>query len=120
MPHKAHLKVFIEQPGFSVGCVDLEYGIEEMKSFPLSEDRLKVGRILVSVREKYGNSLRIDLVDPRNIMSLFDIFRFRVKSTEPAWILNGRLIFRGVPEWDELQEKLDPVLGSSRKQGAEV
>lgn len=110
MPKEHRLKVFLEQPGFSVGCIDLEYSEEEMKSFPLTEKRLVVGRILVSIRERYGDRLRVDLLDPRNIMSFFDILRFRVKSTEPTWILDGRLLFRGVPEWKDIQREIDQAM----------
>lgn len=112
MSEEHRLKVFLEHPGFSVGCIDLEYSEEEMKSFPLSEVRLQVGRLLVGLRNRYGSALRVDLLDPRNIMSLFDIFRFRVKSTEPAWILDGRLVFRGVPDLNDLQQVIDQVMGN--------
>ncbi|MDO9509265.1 MAG: hypothetical protein Q7I97_08035 [Thermovirgaceae bacterium] len=117
MTHKARLKVFLEQPGFSVGCVNLEYGEEEMKSFPLAEVRVRVGRLLVNIRERYGASLRVDLIDPRNIVSLFGIFRYRVKSTEPVWILDGSLIFRGVPEWEALQNSIDRTMEGRGRQG---
>lgn len=117
MPEKHRLKVFLEQPGFSVGCVDLEYGEEEMKSFLLAEERLLVGRLLVNIRGRYGEKLRVDLMDPRNIMSLFDIFRFRVRSTEPVWILDGRLIFRGVPEWEDLYRAIDRVMDEKEIRG---
>lgn len=110
MTKEHRIKVFLEQPGFSVGCIDLDYSEEEMKSFPLSEKRLQVGRLLVNLRDRYGSALRVDLLDPRNIMSLFDIYRFRVKSTEPTWILDGSLIFRGVPDWDDLQRIIDRVM----------
>lgn len=114
MPKEHRLKVFLEQPGFSVGCIDLEYTDEEMKSFPLTEKRLIVGRILVSIRERYGARLRVDLLDPRNILSFWDILRFRVKSTEPVWILDGRLIFRGVPEWKDIQQEIDQAMNKQK------
>ncbi|GAB6280976.1 MAG: hypothetical protein STSR0007_11100 [Thermovirga sp.] len=117
MSQEVRLKVFLEQPGFSVGCVDLEYGTEEMKSFPLAEERLMVGRLLVNLRGRYGENLRVDLIDPRNIMSLFDIFRFRVRSTEPVWILDGGLIFRGVPEWEDLYRVIDRVMDKKEIRG---
>lgn len=120
MTKEHRLKVFLEQPGFSVGCIDLEYGEEEMKSFPLSETRLMVGRLLVSIRDRYKDALRVDLIDPRNITALFDIFRFRVKSTEPVWILDGSLIFRGVPEWDDLQRSIDLIMDKEEKRGGKV
>lgn len=117
MQKEDRLKVFLEQPGFSVGCCDVHYGAEEMESFPLSDARVSVGRLLVNIRERYGARLRVDLIDPRNVMSLFDLFRYRVKNTEPAWILNGSLIFRGVPEWDDLREKVDLVIDPEQDRG---
>ncbi len=117
MPSQDHLKVFMEQPGFSVGCCDLHYGAEEMESFPLSHARVGVGRLLVNIRERYGASLRVDLIDPRNIISLFDLFRYRVNNKEPVWILNGSLIFRGVPEWETLREKVDLMIGQEQDRG---
>jgi hypothetical protein len=117
MARRSHLKVFLEHPGFSVGCVDLEYGEEEMKSFPMALARLQVGKLLVSLRESFGDSLRVDLVDPRSITSLFDILRFRVKCTEPAWVLDGRLVFRGVPEWEDLQQSIELAIGEKGPEG---
>jgi len=116
MARRSHLKVFLEHPGFSVGCVDLEYGEEEMKSFPMALARLQVGKLLVAVRDTFGDSLRVDLVDPRSITSLLDIIRFRVKCTEPAWVLDGRLVFRGIPGWDDLRQSIEGAIG---KQGPE-
>jgi hypothetical protein len=113
------LKIFIEQPGFSVGCVDLDYGEEEMKSFPLSGERNRVGSLLVRLREKFGDSLRVDLIDPRNIAFLFDIFRYHVKSTEPVWILDGKVIFRGVPEWKDFCCVVDTVVHKDETRGQE-
>ncbi|HPD97304.1 MAG TPA: hypothetical protein PLP89_03170 [Synergistales bacterium] len=111
MSYSSRLKVYIEQPGFSVGCVDLEYSEEEMKSFPMASGRLQVGKILVKLREKYGDDLRVDLIDPRSLTAMLDILKYRIKSTEPTWILDGKLIFRGVPEWEELQAIIDAFPG---------
>jgi len=109
MPEKARLKVFIEQPGFSVGCVDLDYGEEEMKSFPIAEDRINIGSLLVRLRERYGDELRADLIDPRNIAYLLDVLRYRVNNTEAVWVLDGEVVFRGIPEWGALMQKVDQV-----------
>ncbi len=119
MAEKARLKVFIEQPGFAVGCVALDYGKEEMKSFPLTDDRNRVGSLLIRLRERYGDRLRVDLIDPRNIAFLFDIFRYHVKSTEPVWILDGKVIFRGLPEWENLCDTIDPVFHIVETRGQE-
>ncbi|NLV65192.1 MAG: hypothetical protein GXY69_04685 [Synergistaceae bacterium] len=82
-----------------------------MKSFPIAEDRISVGSLLVRLRERYGDELRIDLIDPRNIAYLLDVLRFRVNNTEAVWVLDGKVIFRGIPEWCVLMNEVDQITG---------
>ncbi len=82
-----------------------------MESFPMRTDRESVGRLLVKVRDTFGDRIEIDILDPRCSFWIFDLVRFRVKSTEPVWILDGKLLFRGIPGWTELEGVLAERLG---------
>jgi hypothetical protein len=88
------------------------YGEEEMRSFPMQAARVAVGALLRRVRERFGDRLRVDLIDPRCSFFLFDLIRFNVRATEATWVLDGRLLFRGVPEeaalLSELERRLPP------------
>ncbi len=84
-----------------------------MESFPMRADRESVADLLVKVRGKFGDRLEIDILDPRCFFWMFDMIRFRVKSTEVAWILDGRLVFRGIPEWAKLEEVLAERVGTA-------
>ena len=88
------------------------YGKEEMRSFPMQAARVAVGSLLRRVRERFGDRLRVDLIDPRCSFFLFDLIRFNVRATEATWVLDGRLLFRGVPEeaalLSELERRIPP------------
>lgn len=83
-----------------------------MRSFPMQAARVAVGALLRRVRERFGDRLRVDLIDPRCTFFLFDLVRFNVRATEATWVLDGRLLFRGVPEEEtllsELERRLSP------------
>ena len=83
-----------------------------MRSFPMQAARVAVGSLLRRVRERFGDRLRVDLIDPRCSFFLFDLIRFNVRATEATWVLDGRLLFRGVPEeaalLSELERRLSP------------
>jgi hypothetical protein len=84
-----------------------------MASFPMRADRESAAGLLVKVRETFGDRVDIDILDPRCFFWLFDLVRFRVKSTEAAWILDGKLIFRGIPEWADLRRVIAEKMGLS-------
>ncbi len=100
------LKIYVESPGFEVGCCPVVYGREEMESFPGAQQRLQVGALMVRLRERFGDRVRVDLIDPRSLLALVALFRFRLKGTEAAWVWRGKLLFRGVPAWAELEQAL--------------
>ena len=100
------LKIYVEGPGFDVGCCPVHYGQEEMATFPGAQQRRQVGALLVRLRERFGEGLRVDLIDPRSLMALGALFRFRLKGTEVAWVWRKKLIFRGIPAWEELEKAL--------------
>ena len=83
-----------------------------MRSFPMQAARVAVGSLLRRVRERFGDRLRVDLIDPRCSFFLFDLVRFNVRATEATWVLDGRLLFRGVPEeaalLSELERRIPP------------
>ena len=82
-----------------------------MASFPMRADRESAASLLVKVRETFGDRVDIDILDPRCSFWLFDLIRFRVKSTEATWVLDGRLIFRGIPEWTDLRRVIAEKVG---------
>ena len=77
-----------------------------MESFPMRADRESAAGLLVRVRETFGDRVEIDILDPRCSFWIFDLVRFRVKSTEAAWILDGKLLSRGIPEWQNLEKAI--------------
>ena len=83
------------------------YGEDEMRSFPMRTAREAVGRLLRKVRGRFENRLRVDLIDPRCFFYLFDLVRFNVRATEPTWVLDGRLRFRGIPDETALLRELE-------------
>ncbi len=102
------LKIYVENPGFEVGCCPVVYGKEEMASFPGAHQRRQVGELLVRLRERFGDQLRIDVIDPRSVLALGALFRFRLKGTEAAWVWRRKLLFRGIPSWEDLERALSP------------
>ncbi|MGI6783595.1 MAG: hypothetical protein ACOX5A_05145 [Aminivibrio sp.] len=77
-----------------------------MKSYPQAAAREAAGKLIVKIRETYGKSIEVNIYDPRCCLWFFDLVRFGVRA-EPTWILDGRLLFRGIPGWEELREKID-------------
>lgn len=65
------------------------------------------GRLIAQAYRKYKDTVRIDRIDPRCLFYLWDIIRFRVKATEAVWVLDGELLFRGIPAWEDLERALD-------------
>lgn len=80
-----------------------------MKSFPQAAAREAAGPLLVKLRERYGDSMEVNIYDPRCYFWFFDLIRFNIRA-EPTWILDGKLLWRGIPSWDELREKIDGPL----------
>ena len=72
-----------------------------MKSFPQAAAREAAGPLLVKLRDRYGESMEVNIYDPRCYFWIFDLIRFNIRA-EPTWILDGK-----IPSWDELREKID-------------
>ncbi len=80
-----------------------------MASFPQRAAREAAGPLLVKLKEAYGEALEVNIYDPRCFFWFLDLVRFSIRA-EPTWILNGALLFRGIPSWDELKEKVYRML----------
>ena len=74
-------------------------------------DRESAAKLLVRLHATFGDRLEIDILDPRCSFWIFDLVRFRVKSTEAAWVLDGSLVFRGIPGWEELEKVVAAKVG---------
>jgi hypothetical protein len=83
-----------------------------MESFPMRADRESVAGLLLKLRDCYGDRIDVDILDPRCSFWMFDLVRFRVRSTEVVWVLDGKLLFRGIPDWRELEGILAERLGN--------
>ena len=57
-----------------------------MESFPMRGDRESAAKLLVRLHATFGDRLEIEILDPRCTFWIFDLIRFRVKSTEAAWV----------------------------------
>lgn len=82
-----------------------------MDSFPMRADRESAAVLLVRLHETFGDRLEIDILDPRCSFWIFDLIRFRVKSTEAAWVFDGKLLFRGIPAWEDLERAIAAKVG---------
>ena len=80
-----------------------------MRGYPMKADRALASEMLLHINEKYRGRIDIFCIDPRNIFWFFDLIRFRVKAMDIVWVLNGKVFFRGVPEW----ALIDSVLGGT-------
>ncbi|MBN1332841.1 MAG: hypothetical protein JW971_03670 [Synergistales bacterium] len=82
-----------------------------MSSFPMRDSRVLVGDLLGKIREKYRDRVEVNIYDPRCYLWFFDLVRFNVRATEVVWALDGKLLARGVPSWEELDGLIDARIG---------
>ncbi len=94
--------------GGSGGCSTYVPGSEETEWRKDSAE--EIGALLSGIRETFGDRVHISVMDPRSIFSFFDLFRYRVRGTDPVWILNGRKAFEGVPSRDELEQSIRELI----------
>ena len=107
---KTKIKVIMEKSSASGsgGCGAYIPGGESMEG---RRDAVSAIRELLSkTRETFGESVEISVMDPRSIFSFVDNFRYNIKGTAPAWIVDGKKVFEGVPEWDEWEKVLSEAL----------
>ena len=82
-----------------------------MSSFPMINSRVLVGQLILKIREQYGETMEVNIHDPRCYLWFFDLVRFNIRATEVVWILDGKLLARGIPLWEELRESLQEAVG---------
>jgi hypothetical protein len=104
------LKLIMERSaaGGSGGCSTYVPGSEETEWRKDSAE--EIGALLSGIRETFGDRVHISVMDPRSIFSFFDLFRYRVRGTDPVWILNGRKVFEGVPSREEIEQSIQRLL----------
>lgn len=104
------LKLIMERSssGGSGGCGAYIPGGEQVEG--RQDTMADISALLSGIRETFGDRVDISVMDPRSIFSFFDLFRYRVRGTDPVWILNGRKAFEGVPSQDELEQSIRELL----------
>ncbi|NLD96209.1 MAG: hypothetical protein GX635_03745 [Synergistaceae bacterium] len=103
---KTKIKIIMEKSAASGagGCGAYIPGGESIEG---RQDAVSAIRELLSkTKETFGESVDISVMDPRSIFSFVDNFRYNIKGTAPAWIVNGKKVFEGVPKWDEWEKIL--------------
>lgn len=78
-----------------------------MKSFPMNDSRVLVGGLIGEIRKKYGSGMSVNIYDPRCYLWFFDLIRFNVRATEVTWVMDGKLLARGTPSWEELKGSIE-------------
>lgn len=89
------------------------YTENELRSFPGAADRVAAGGLYMKLREEYGSRLEMDFCDPRCFIFLLDTIRYRLRGGEVTWVLDGRVIFRGIPRWEDLKHHVDEALAGA-------
>jgi ABC-type multidrug transport system ATPase subunit len=107
--HKHELSLYAETGPFNLGFVGGEYHLEELRSSLSDETREKIKDLLKKIRDEYGKKIKLSTHDPRNLTSIPADIKHHIKSSQPTWILDGKKLFEGVPEWEELKKEIDKV-----------
>jgi hypothetical protein len=99
--HCQHCQPFIEDAGVSQRVQE-----EELKSYPeeMWRDYARLSQMVRDLSARYGNQLRIVLIDPHSPMGLWKSLRHWIRSY-PTFIVNGRAKYAG---WDS--DALESVL----------
>jgi len=69
--------------------------------------------LLRSLKERYGDKLYVSVVDTRNPLALWDVFRYWAWSPLSTWILNHKKVFEGIPEVTEMEHLIDVELSAA-------
>ena len=54
--------------------------------------------------------MKISVIDPTSILTLWYYIRYKVSASLPAWVLDRKKIFDGIPEWADLERMIDEKL----------
>jgi len=66
--------------------------------------------LLRSLEARYGDKVRISVVDPRNPFVLWYAIRYGAWGSFSTWILDGKKIFEGIPKFEELERLIGSAL----------
>ncbi len=99
--HCSHCQNFFDDAGISQRVQE-----EVWNSYPeeMWQDYARLSQMVRDLSRRYGDQLRIVLIDPYSPMGLWKSLRHRVR-TYPTFIVNGRAKYTG---WD--QGALDSLL----------
>ena len=108
---KIKVRLYIEKAQVYTGCFDIDYGdTEDFNTFHLKTETLTAKEYMPKLHEEFGTEhVEYESIDPRNILFLPDLFKYKIKGNEPLWLIlrpNGEVyrIFRGIPSYEELGE----------------
>lgn len=107
---KHELSVYVEEGSFNLGYVGGKYNEEELRSYLKGKNRETLSEMLKNLHEYYGKKINLSIHDPRNISSLPADIKHNIKLSEPTWILDGKKIFEGIPEWEDIKNELEKVI----------
>jgi hypothetical protein len=91
--HCQHCQDFLDDAGISQRIQE-----EELKSYPeeMWRDYARLSQIVRDLSQRYGNQLRITLIDPHSPMGLWKSVRHWIRGY-PTFIVNGHAKYAG---WD--------------------
>ncbi|MDR1651967.1 MAG: hypothetical protein LBR87_09290 [Synergistaceae bacterium] len=69
-----------------------------------------VGKLLRELRDRYGSGVEISVVNSWGFWALADVIRLKITPSKPAWVLDGKKIFEGVPDPGVLFDAIDSAL----------
>ncbi|GEM_PF-1182801 len=114
---KIVVKLYMEKAQVYSGCFDIDYGeTEDFNTFHLKTETETVKEYMPRLREEFGTEyVDYQSLDPRNILLLPDVFKYKIKGKEPLWVIqrpNGEVykIFRGMPPYEELRDAIRQLL----------
>ncbi len=87
----------------------MPYSKEDRSTSPMEVNRGFAADLMGKIREKYEDRIRIDIYDPRCPLWIFDLIRFNVRATEVVWVMDGKLLARGIPSWEELNGRIEEL-----------
>ncbi len=111
---KVTLRIFIEKPIVYSGCGRVPFRDSDYESLPSVGYYRDVSILLREIYDHFQERVNIEVIDPRNILFLWDVIRYRVKATEPTWLIiygkDVKYIFRGIPKEEEIEALLRNLL----------